>query len=254
MSTVGIRRNSKRWAAIAALCIASTFVLPAIGTSGSDPTEALTWETLAALPWPSAGAPIDAGEMWALYEDGGTELYCRAQFTSENVRGNIGSNALSVEHAYPASNIATYFGFAERSCEVPQRSDSDFNSCRAAVNDIHNLWPAYERLNQSRSTAPFGELAGEGTSDERWVSFCADFERQRYPLPAVVEPTENARGNLARSIIFMHFVYGLPLHGAVTEPALLLRWHRDDPPDAEERRREGAIVRAGGSRNPLITR
>lgn len=128
-------------------------------------------------------------------------------------------------------------------------------ACEFAVADLRNLWPAFERLNQSRGTAPYGELEGEGTEDERWRSFCPDFERQRAPSPAVVEPTASARGDLARAIIYMHFVYGLPLEPVVTDPNILLAWNDADPPDREEIAREDIIeaVQENG-RNPLVPR
>jgi len=193
--------------------------------------------------------------MWQLYQAGGVELYCRAAFTVAHVRhGRIGANRLSVEHVYPASMIARHFGFQGRDCERPIPGVvASHASCVAALSDLHNEWPAYERLNQSRSTARFGDLPGEGTTDRRWTSFCPDFERQRAPREAVVEPTRYSSGEIARTLLYMHFVYDLPLGDVVTDPNLLLRWHRDDPPDAHERLREQAIVRlqAGGA-NPLV--
>ena len=58
--------------------------------------------------------------------------------------------------------------------------------------------------------------------------------------------------SVARSIVYMHFVYGLPLEDAVEDRNLLLTWMAQDPPDAEETRRNGLIARIQGTSNPLL--
>ena len=65
-----------------------------------------------------------------------------------------------------------------------------------------------------------------------------------------MEPREIARGNLARSILYMHAEYGLPVNS--TLGALLQKWNRDDPPSQDERRRNDVIERLEGKRNPFI--
>jgi len=150
--------------------------------------------------------------------------------------------------------IAEKFGLAGRHCvDSSGANDTERQLCVAAVADAHNLWPAFEQLNNSRGDDPYGELEGEGTTDDRWSSFCDDFERQYEPDP-VVEPTRAARGDIARSLLYMHFVYGLPLEPVVTDVDLLLRWHNEDPPDEMERERENRIEVMRGSRNPLVPR
>ena len=59
-------------------------------------------------------------------------------------------------------------------------------------------------------------------------------------------------GDVARSIVYMHFVYGLPLEDAVSDKQLLINWMAQDPPDDEELRRNAMIDRLQGTGNPLL--
>jgi deoxyribonuclease-1 len=115
--------------------------------------------------------------------------------------------------------------------------------------DLQNLWPAFARVNSSRSRLRFGELAGEEA--RRYREFCPDFERGR-GTKAVVEPHDEVKGDIARSLVYMHFVYGLALEDAVADKGLLLSWMQADPPDAEEFRRNAVIDGLQGTPNPLL--
>lgn len=222
----------------------------------------LDWVTLNDMAWPRPppdGVVYDSDlrdAIWSeVYFDGGVELYCRRLFTAEQAAARkLDGRQLTLEHAYPAELIARNMKLATRNCNTTSQGGTEERArCRTAVADRHNLWPAFQPMNDSRHNVPYGELRGEGTTDKRWISFCPDFERQRSPLPAVVEPTSSARGDLARSLLYMHYVYDLPLGPVVTNIDLLLVWNRDDPPDAAERQREDRIENVQpGRRNPLI--
>jgi endonuclease I len=226
------------------------------------PSDALTWDILERMSWPEpqetfASEAAAERAIWSgVYGNGGVELYCRTLFSAaQSAASEISGEKLSLEHVYPAATAATHFRLDGRSC-VAGNADAERSQCRSAVADLRNLWPAYERLNQSHGTAPYGELEGEGTSDERWQGFCPDFERQyAREGQAVVEPTEAARGDIARTLLYMHFVYGLPLEPVIVDRELLLRWHIGDPVDTVETAREDAIeALQGNGRNPLVPR
>ena len=68
----------------------------------------------------------------------------------------------------------------------------------------------------------------------------------------MVEPRDEVKGDIARSLVYMHFVYGLPLENAVSDKDLLLTWMHADPPDAEEMRRNALIDQLQGTPNPLL--
>jgi deoxyribonuclease I len=145
---------------------------------------------------------------------------------------------VTVEHAYPASWIAVANGCVSR-------DDCPKDAYRAASSDLHNLWPALRRYNTSRGNQPFGEIPGE---KPRFKNDTCDYERTS-GAGAVVEPRDQVKGDIARSILYMIHYYDLPDHDMLP---MLVRWHIQDPPGAEERRRNDKIEELQGNRNPFI--
>ncbi|MEQ1755410.1 MAG: endonuclease [Micropepsaceae bacterium] len=207
-----------------------------------------SWEKLAELPWPQGGQRTyqnyeEARRIFwkKLYPAGGTDLYCGVSFDSDRSAAPIDDN-LSVEHVYPADAIAeTEPGCTNRTCSAAR--------VQRAMADLQNLWPALQKVNSSRSRLRYGTLAQ--TVKPRFPEVCPSF-RRGIGTQAVVEPRDEVKGDVARSIIYMHFVYGLPLEDAVSEKQLLLDWMAKDPPDVEELRRNTLIDSLQGTTNPLL--
>ncbi|MBL8781703.1 MAG: endonuclease [Alphaproteobacteria bacterium] len=219
--------------------------MPSAPVATGSPAE--RWETLADLPWPQGGQTTyktyeDSRRIFwkQIYPKGGTELYCAVTF--DGARKNPLNQALSVEHVFPADAIAENEpGCTNRTCAAPR--------AQRAMADLQNLWPALQRVNSSRSNLRYGEIPGEDA--RRYGEFCPDYERGS-GAKAIVEPRDDIKGDLARTIVYMHFVYGLPLEKAVADKGLLLDWMSMDPPDAEELRRNALIDRLQGTPNPLL--
>jgi len=237
-------------AAVLAACggpekVFPTTMPPAATTGAGSPAE--RWENMADLPWPQGGQTTyktyeDSRRIFwkQMYPKGGTELYCAVTF--DGARKNPLNQSLSVEHVFPADAIAENEpGCTNRPCAVPK--------AQRAMADLQNLWPAFQRVNSSRSNLRYGEIPGEDA--RRYAEFCPDYERGS-GAKAIVEPRDDIKGDLARSIVYMHFVYGLPLEKAVANKGLLLDWMSMDPPDAEELRRNALIDRLQGTPNPLL--
>ncbi len=181
-----------------------------------------------------------------LYAFGGITLYCNHTFPSNEVHEAVGghrdSNAgerLSVEHAYPADWIAEANG-------CPDRDHCEVDAYMFAEADLHNLWPALQRINSSRGDRPLGELPGE--INRRFADICPDYERSS-GASAIVEPQDSAKGEMARSILYMAVFYGLPIRGSFDT---LVAWHGADPPDEEEQWRNNLIEELQGTRNAFI--
>lgn len=179
---------------------------------------------------------------WRLfYVFGGETVYCGIPFGPYKlIHAQEGwpSLSLTVEHAYPADWIAEARGCEDRDCEDPIYQ-------RAAA-DLHNLWPAVNRINSSRGDTPFGE--GLQNAQARF-SYCPAF-RRTYGNGSRVEPRAAVRGDLARSVLYMRDAYDLPLSNEVA--AMMLRWHRADPPGEMERWRNFVIEKLEGVRNPYV--
>lgn len=142
----------------------------------------------------------------------------------------------SLEHVMPADWMAEHFGCPNRDCNN--------STYKHAEGDLHNLWLAVKNINSSRSDNLFGEVEGENR-----FSYCPDFERSYSPNPALVEPRDAVKGNIARSLLYMHDEYGFDLKGMLP---MLKRWNRSDPPDENEHWRNDRINTLQGTRNKFI--
>ncbi len=89
-------------------------------------------------------------------------------------------------------------------------------------------------------------MAGE--TNRRFTDICLDYERNS-GFGAIVEPQDSAKGELARSLLYMSVSYDLPIRGSFD---VLVDWHRNHPPSDEERWRNNLIEDLQGSRNPFI--
>ncbi|MES9855622.1 MAG: endonuclease [Sedimenticola sp.] len=172
-------------------------------------------------------------QFWdVIYAQGGETLYCGKKFNSRRGRG------INIEHVLPMSWAMRAEGCRSRkSC---RKKSSRFNRIEA---DMHNLYPARQEINKARSSFPFSIIKGE----RRQFGGC-DFEvdkRQRK-----IEPRPEARGNIARAMFHMYDSYGVKIFR--NQGKLLKRWHRQDPPDKNERRRNDRIHKLQGTRNRFI--
>ena len=169
-----------------------------------------------------------------LYSNGGRDLYCNVRFTP--------GQSLTVEHIFAADWIATHHG-------CPNRDECPIAAYGFAEADLHNLWPAIGAINSSRGDKLFGEIPGnEPTLPPSVADLKCDYERTTGP-DAVVEPRDTVKGEIARSLFYMHVEYGLDLKSMT---AMLKRWHSADPPNTNERNRNNLIEQLQGTRNRFI--
>ncbi len=166
-----------------------------------------------------------------LYPNGGHTLYCNQQFKPFDRKVNV-------EHVYPMSWVT-------KALKCGKRDQCRHNSDRFNLieSDMHNLYPARKDVNQTRSAYPYSMLKGEKHAFAG-CDFEVDYRARK------VEPSPEIRGRIARSMMYMQREYGLDIYGK--QQRLLEQWHRQYPPDDEERRRNRIIERIQGSTNPYI--
>ncbi|SDL19589.1 endonuclease [Pseudomonas indica] len=176
-------------------------------------------------------AVIDQAFWKALYGAGGNTLYCGKPFSEE-------SSQLAASPLYSTRQIKSALRcITDNQCSVvnPQYP--------YMLADLHNLYPALSRVELARRNAQFGEL------DDSVPSKFADIDCDLKATFQLVEPRDAAKGNIARAIFYMHREYHLPVPGPVQ---IYKAWHRLDPPDDDERRRNDQIEVLQGTRNPFI--
>ncbi len=165
-----------------------------------------------------------------LYQAGGNTLYCGQTFADRT--------GLQVEHTLPASWMKEAAGCPNRTrnqCRAEQRR---FNLMEA---DLHNLWPSIGAVNQARSNHPFAIIPGEVSAHPN-----CDFELQNNQ----VEPRPEVRGEIARSLLYMSYEYGVEL--PQDQLLLMIQWHHNDPPSEHEVWRNQMIHSLQGTRNLYI--
>lgn len=171
-----------------------------------------------------------------VYPKGGKTLYCQESFNSNKRQG------YNVEHVFPMSWATNGLNCGKRKqCRAKSK---EFNLIEA---DLHNLYPAREDVNKDRSSYRFGDVRGES----RHYGKRCDFEVSQ--RARVAEPAPSQRGEVARAMFYMAYTYknqGLVLFKKQAD--LLAKWHRADPPNNEERRRNKVIESIQGNRNIFI--
>ncbi|WP_339413044.1 endonuclease I family protein [Pseudomonas sp. EA_35y_Pfl2_R5] len=166
-----------------------------------------------------------------LYGQGGSTLYCGKDFTEES--GQLKASAIySTRQLKSALRCVT-----DRQCGIMNPRYVYMTS------DLHNLYPAMTRVELVRRNAQFGEL------DDSVPSKFDDIGCHMKTSFQLVEPRDEAKGNVARAIFYMHVEYDLPIVGQVQ---VYKKWHQMDPPDAEEKARNDKIASLQGTRNRFI--
>lgn len=127
--------------------------------------------------------------------------------------------------------------------------------------DLHHLYPAYKKINESRSNLPFAEINDSETkkwwNSTTFLSGIPGSNINEYSewASGKFEPREGCKGNVARAVFYFRTIYGtqgidLPFFNGMMDT--LLTWHTLDPVDPEESTRNTRIKALQGNSNPFI--
>jgi deoxyribonuclease-1 len=167
-----------------------------------------------------------------VYPQGGETLYCGTRFGSRKGRD------INIEHVLPMA-----WAMNKENCRSRDECRDTSNRFNQIEADMHNFYPSNKEINKTRGSHSFGYIKGE----RREFGRC-DFEVDR--RARIVEPRPASRGNIARAMFYMHDTYGLKIFNR--QAKILKQWNREDPPDAEEQRRNDIIAGIQGTRNRFI--
>ena len=197
-------------------CLAASISLPTLASGQNQ------------LSDPKAAVQL----FWSqLYGQGGSTLYCGKEFTEES--GQLKASAIySSKQLKSALRCVT-----DRQCGIMNPRYVYMAS------DLHNLYPALTRVELVRRNAQFGDL------DDSAPSKFADIGCDMKTSFQLVEPRDEAKGNVARAIFYMHVEYNMPIVGQVQ---MYKKWHQMAPPDAEEKARNDKVASLQGTRNRFI--
>jgi hypothetical protein len=146
-----------------------------------------------------------------------------------NHDGVVDSDGMNAEHGWPQC----YFDKA-----YPMKSD------------LHHIFPTFIASNSARANLPFAvvDRAVYSTSNGTKMS------------PEGFEPADLIKGDVARAMLYFVVRYydrnirsGMDYENFWTNRVrMFMEWSRNDPPDANERRRNELISRFQGNRNPFV--
>ncbi len=160
------------------------------------------------------------------------------------------NGSLTREHTYAQSWMPSNIGNAN----WPNGSN---NKELPEYNDQHHLFPADQlNANAVRSNAPFGEVVT--------VQSIASTGFGKLGTNAngikVWEPKDEHKGDVARALFYMATCYngidaknwGMGIGAFSQDTAVLMKWHRQDPPSNHEIARNEYIFSIQKNRNPFI--
>ncbi|WNB18203.1 endonuclease [Marivirga arenosa] len=165
-------------------------------------------------------------------------FYKNASIPKANFASNNEPDFWNREHTWPSSH--------------------GFSTQDTAYTDVHNLRPSDATVNSSKSNKDFNDVENipenaEGEAPDTYTT--NDFW----------DPRDEIKGDVARILFYMATRYeseslDLELVDRISfsnEPALgvlftLIKWHEQDPVDAEERARHEGAFGYQGNRNPFI--
>jgi len=127
---------------------------------------------------------------------------------------------------------------------------SYFNSALPMVSDLHQLASTFETPNGRRANLRFAKVSNATYS----TSCGSKLGKEGF------EPCDPEKGNVARAMLYFIVRYydrgirqGMNYNDFWTSRVpMLLEWNRQDPPDANELRRNDLIAQFQGNRNPFV--
>lgn len=133
---------------------------------------------------------------------------------------------------------------------------SFFNKNEPMRSDMHQLLLTLSVPNARRGHMPFSEVTPDNKDDVEYTTDSGSQQTREY-----FEPNDASKGNVARALLYFAVTYtGNNVHAGTfnsngfwdSKIAMLLEWNRQDPPDAQEKRRNDVIASYQGKRNPFI--
>lgn len=150
-------------------------------------------------------------------------------------------NIINTEHLWPQSRFHQFKNEAAKNY-----TDND------KKNDLHHLMPTDPEVNSLRAAFPFGEVESSETPLSCQSSIMGKGEGVKYSTKddSFFEPPQRIKGDIARALMYMSIRYEMYINDK--QESFLRQWHKADPVDQDEARRNNLIHKYQGTRNPFI--
>lgn len=202
--------------------------------AGNDPYEGLSNSDLESALRADHSGHVSVGydeardHMFATVDnkEGSVECVYTGQTIQTSSSGDAYTQDFNTEHTWPQSRGA---------------------GSEPAKSDMHHLFPTNASANSRRSANRFGDV----TSNVSWSEGGSKLG-ETSSGDVRFEPRDEHKGNVARALFYFAVIYGDDI--PADEEQAIRQWHLDDPVDAAERERNGAVAGIQNSRNPFIDR
>lgn len=202
-------------------------------------------------------AKIIAGEVFAQHP---LTIYCGCEFHGKNIdlascgmneaQKNKRAHRVEWEHIVAAEHFGQQFecwrkplcskngkSYKGRAC--CERIEPRFKEMEA---ELYNLWPEVGLINQARSNYRFGFVPT--VSNQYGCAIKIDKKNRR------VEPSDAAKGIVARAYLFMEHRYHLKLSDS--QKRIFIVWHKQFPPSQWEIKWAQEVAKLEGYSNSYI--
>lgn len=149
-----------------------------------------------------------------------TCVYTGRKVKTDTIPNAGGSQNMNTEHTWPKSLGA---------------------GAEPAKADIFHLFPTDTFANSRRSSYPFGNV-----TNPTWEEGGSKFDGDTFM------PRADHRGNVARAMMYFSICYGKRIDSG--QERAFREWHKADPVDATEKKRNDGVCKYQGNRNPFIDR
>lgn len=122
---------------------------------------------------------------------------------------------------------------------------SDFSNAKP---DNHNVFACEGKINNERGNLKFGDV--ENTSSNRITVH--GHQTDCYKTKSLFEPCDDAKGEIARSLMYGAVTYGFDPTRMITSIDLMLEWHEEFPVSNREIYRNNTAYKLQGNRNPFV--
>ena len=155
------------------------------------------------------------------------------------------------------------FGSTNREHVWPKKGGTAFDGDkeRNVGSDAHHLRPAEQNLNSDRGSKQFGEVPTIASNIVPQAG-STSYDNLCYLQGNYFYPGKGYRGATARILMYvetrwgdnynLNFVIGAGDCKTIGNIETLMKWHYQEPPTAEEIRRNEAVFKIQGNRNPFI--
>jgi endonuclease I len=201
-----------------------------------DLVEEVSWDHLDPLGYKKGSKPALFGYVDLQRDEEG--YYIKDVYCNKKIRNRVGPNRI------PNNNIMN----AEHTW--PQSKGSNREPFRG---DLHHLFPTDSKANSIRGNYPFGEVSGDSA-----YFGCESSKKGNILNPETgestgqrgYEPPDGHKGNVARALFYSAAMYGIRISDL--EEHYLRKWHKEDPVDQDEIKRNDSVEESQGNRNPFI--